>query len=208
MKMLSDIINTSIWNILSEVNTLLPGKIVSIDINKCKATVKPLIKKRFTNGQVLAIEPIPNVPVIFQRTKNGHSYIPIEKGDFCLLGFMQRSIDNWVSSGGDIDPDDNRKFDLSDCIALPGLFPFTENFVPSATNSAEFKYKNTSLKLTGNKIRLGSSLVDIISQLSELVSKLSSAVVQVDTNTGTGGFNPATIAQLTAIKVLIDTLKE
>jgi hypothetical protein len=50
--------------------------------------------------------------------------MPLTRGDYVLLVFCERSIDAWLSIGGIVDPDDYRKFDLSDAVAIPGLFPF------------------------------------------------------------------------------------
>ena len=45
---------------------------------------------------------------------------PLRPGDGVLLVFAQRSLEGWLS-GNDAAPDDPRRFDLSDCVAVPGL---------------------------------------------------------------------------------------
>jgi hypothetical protein len=110
----------------SQLNTSVPGTIVSYDPATNRAKVRPLLPKKLANGQVLPAPEIVQVPVIFpasgmaQGGKQAGITLPIAPGDGVMLSFQQRSLENWLS-GNDSAPNDPRKFDLSDCIATPGL---------------------------------------------------------------------------------------
>ncbi len=113
----------------SLVNTAMPGKILSYDAATQKAVIVPLIQIQLKNGKCIdfAEFPLQDVPVIFSSTSSSAMTFPLKKDDTVLLIFNQRSIDNWlVSKGTDtVVPDDFRKHDLSDAVAIPGFFNFS-----------------------------------------------------------------------------------
>lgn len=114
---------------LEDVHTSLPGRIEEYDSSTQKCSVKPLIKRRMVtgNGKELIEElPIlPDVPVAFQRSEAFFMSFPLKKGDHVMVHFMERSIDKWLAgNGADTDPGELRKFDFTDAVAVPGLYPF------------------------------------------------------------------------------------
>lgn len=121
---LSEIIKAVAGNMLADTHVALPGKVVKYDATKQKADIKPLIKKQYRDGKIDPLSVIPNVPVIFPRSGNAFLTFPVAKGDGVLIVFSERSLDKWLSIGGDVSPEDRRKHDLSDAIAIPGLRPF------------------------------------------------------------------------------------
>ena len=48
--------------------------------------------------------------------------------------FQQRSTDEWSETGGIVNPEDPRKLDLADAVALPGLYPFNDTINASEDN--------------------------------------------------------------------------
>jgi hypothetical protein len=107
---------------LSDINTSMPGKIVSYDAARNRAVVKPVMPKSLSNDDSLEAPSIVEVPVMWPTSGNGASSItmPIKPGDGVMLSFQQRSIEDWLN-GNESKPSDPRQFDLSDCVALPGL---------------------------------------------------------------------------------------
>ena len=109
----------------SEINTSVPGKIVSYNPKTNRATVQPIIPKKLANGETLLPPLIHEVPIMFPASgmsggKQAGIHLPIAPGDGVKLDFSNRSLENWLSGNNDA-PDDPRQFDLSDCIATPGL---------------------------------------------------------------------------------------
>lgn len=124
-----ELLRSAVTYFLSDVNTCLPGKVEEYDPAEQKVSVKPLIKRRLVTeeGEELLEELpiIPDVPVYFPRTQAFFLTFPIQVGDLVMIIFAQRSLDNWLAGQGeDTDPDEFRMHDLTDAIALPGLYPF------------------------------------------------------------------------------------
>lgn len=140
-KQLSDILNSSFQAYMSNVHTALPGKIESFDPTTNKASVLPLIKKKFENGEVLNMPIISNVPVVFPSTQKGGIVFPISKGDGCLILFSERSLEQFLSGGvSEVEPGDPRKFSMTDGICLPGLYPFGSPGTTGNGVDLEIKY--------------------------------------------------------------------
>jgi len=142
---LGEAIRAVFVNMLSEIHTVLPGQIEEYDRSKHKASVKPLIKKLFVDGTILELPVIVSVPVIWPRTKKASFSFPLSRGDGVLLLFSERALDKWLTLGGDSTPDDPRKFDLTDAIAIPGLFSFQESALEPNDDSVHLIYKNSSI---------------------------------------------------------------
>jgi hypothetical protein len=123
---LVDAIQLTLENNDSKINTSVPGTIVSYDPATNRAKVRPLLPKKLADGKVLPAPEIVQVPVIFPASgmaeggKQAGITLPIAPGDGVMLSFQQRSLENWLSGNNEA-PDDPRKFDLSDCVATPGL---------------------------------------------------------------------------------------
>lgn len=153
---LSDALVTTFWSLLASIHTCMPGRIESYEFKTQKASVKPLLKKKFLDGDVIEIPPLVNVPVVFPRTSTAGVTFPLKKGDGVLLVFAERSLERWYSSGLDSEPGDSRKFDLSDAIAIPGLFSFAQANL--ARNNTDLVVENEGQKITikpNGEIELG-----------------------------------------------------
>ena len=82
--------------------------------------VKASLPKALADGRDL---PAPNIHEVAVAWPGGGGMLttwPLKPGDGVLLVFAQRSLEGWLS-GNDAAPDDPRHFDLSDCVAVPGL---------------------------------------------------------------------------------------
>lgn len=124
-----ELLRLAIDSFLEDVHTCMPGKVESYDADKQKADVKPMLKRliQHEDGQetVESLPVIPDVPVIFQRGGGFFQSFPLKKGDLVALHFAERSIDSYLSSSGaDSDPGVFTRHDLTDAVAVPGLYPF------------------------------------------------------------------------------------
>ena len=138
----TDAIRNAVKSVVNSMHTCLPGIVVSFDYSSNKAVIQPALNKNFTTG-VLAMPILENVPVVFPNNIT----FPIQQGDYVILIFSERSLDLWLSVGGQVTPSDPRKFDLSDAIAIPGLRPFNEDF--SLNNGIDFL-----INFSGSSIRI------------------------------------------------------
>lgn len=165
---LAQAIVTTFQSLISEIHTCLPGRVESYEYTSQKANIKPLISKKLLNNDVEELPVLTNIPIIFPRTKSHGITFPINKGDGVLIVFSERSLDRWYSSSGDVsEPGDPRKFDLSDSIAIPGLFSFNQENI--ASNNDDTEIHNSGQKVVIKKngdIEVGSS------SLKKLVNEL------------------------------------
>lgn len=144
---LTDLIQSFLEYRLSDLHTALPARIVKYEAEQQKASVQPLIKKQYQDGTAESNSIITGVPVIFPSGGGALLSFPIQPDDLVLLIFSERSLDNWVaSSGQEVEPNDSRKHDFSDAIAIPGLFTFAKT-LKADPNDVVLKYKDSNIKI-------------------------------------------------------------
>ncbi len=209
----NDVINNSIWGILNNVHTALPGIITAYDPSKNVATVQPALNKNFKSGE----QPMPilnNVPLMFPGGASFNITFPVNVGDYVLLIFIERSIDLWKSVGGQVTPKDPRKFDLSDAIAIPGLQPLNSDFSNRNNTDFEINFAGSSIKIgadgaiqikTASTVAIGNPVTEVLDMISQLMALLQGSAVM---GAAFGGpLNPAFIAQVLLLQNRIDALK-
>lgn len=203
----SDIMKQVVNYSLTNIHTCLPGEIVSYDYTKQKATVQPLLKKRYSDGTIQDLPEITCVPVVFPSGNDFSIHWPLDAGDNVLLLFSERSIDEWLSKGGEVAPLDPRKFDLSDAIAIPGLIPFAETETPHDSTSYNLKIGDARVKITpeGGYCFHGET-EELISILDELISDLITFSQQLTPPAG-DPLSPTTTTTLQALRTRFQTLE-
>jgi hypothetical protein len=153
----TNVIKSLIKNEIGNIHTILPGIVDSFDPSGPSITVRPAIRKQYDDGEVLAMPLIYGVPVVFLRSSKCAISFPLEKGDSVLLLFSERSIDEWVKTGSESTPSDTRTHDISDAIAIPGLFAFEKGKKISSSDLViEYKDQTIKIKSTGD-IEIGNS---------------------------------------------------
>jgi len=188
-----------------DLHTNLPVKIVSYNYVQNLAVVQPLLKRKYKSEDFpVELPTISNVPVAFPRIGNAWLRLPVKPGDEGSIKIMERSIDKWLTEGGSVDPNDPRKFSLSDAVFEPGLTSQKNIMISAGANgSLELQHNNSYIEIseTGKfKISDGvNELFDILVTLTE------------DLKTATDGmgipFNGATIAKFEALRVKLDLMK-
>lgn len=199
MNELVELIKNTISVEFENVHTCIPGQFVSFDFKKQKATVQPLMKKILINKESLDLPVIVNVPVVFPRTASAGITFPINKGDKCLILFAERSIAEWKSLGTVASPEDARRYDISDAIAIPGLYSFAEN--STASNNDDLEIKNNgftiSIKKDGKFKITGKNGLDLLAIIDEWMTQMKST--QVITGIGLQPFAPNSIVAMQTI---------
>ena len=66
------------------------------------------------------IGPIPNCPVVFEGPAGMRSSGPLEPGEGGLYIVMDRSIDQWINTGGPLDPATSELHDITHGVFIPG----------------------------------------------------------------------------------------
>jgi len=196
-----------IWsNILEDFHTCMPGRVESYDFKTQKATVKPLIKKVYNDGDILIVPVLPNVPVIFPRTTKSGITFPVNTGDKVLLLFTERALENWYLTGEDSTPGDKRKYSLSDSVCIPGLFSFNENNLASNNDDLEIHHNGFKITITKDgKISIkGKDDLDLLAIIDEWMSQMKTT--KVITGIGLQPFDPTSITAMTVIQTKLQEL--
>jgi len=144
---LTQAINAAIEYALKQIHVCLPGRIEEYDFTEQKASVTPLLSIAYDDGTTVDMPIVQNVPVVFPAGGGASITFPLRQGDGVLLVFSERSIDQWLSLGGVVVPDDPRTFDLSDAIAIPGLNPFRGNGLAQDNDSVYITYNDATIKI-------------------------------------------------------------
>lgn len=187
----------------------MPGIIVSYDASTNKAEIQPALNKSYVSGPM----PLPilnNVPILFPNFIS----FPINIGDYVLLIFSQRAIDLWLAVGGQVTPNDPRKFNISDAIALPGLKPFTEDFSGNAGTDFQISFGGSIISIsptgaiqirTASTVAIGNQTTELLDIISQLMTLLQGGAV-MGASFG-GPLNPAFTAQVALIQAQLDAIK-
>lgn len=186
---------------ISNIHTALPGVIVKYDDALQKAEVKPSIQKKYYNGKVTGMPIITNVPIVFSRSKDSFFKFPLKAGDGVLLIFSERSLERWLSVGGIVEPGSNRKFDITDCIAIPGLFSFAEP-APETGNNLVVQHKNGQFVINeNNKIAFGNNDEELLSIINDFLGDIKSITY------GGNPLDPAGVILINNLKTRLDKIK-
>ncbi len=143
----TDVLRLAVGQRLRDLHVSMPGRVESYDAATQEASVQPLIKVALSDGKSATLPVINGVPVIWPRGGGAILSFPIQPGDTVLLVFGERSLDEWLQQGGEVAPADPRSHDLSDAVAIPGLYPFSE--------PGEASDRDVLLRFKGSELRLG-----------------------------------------------------
>jgi hypothetical protein len=137
-------------SLLCNIHTAMPGEVVSFDPLTQTATVQPELQRLLEGADAPeSISPIEDVPVAMPGGGNFWINLDIQPGDTGIIIWSERSIANWLNQGGQVDPDDSRKFDLSDAMFIPGINPLPGVLVPPLeTGSLILRNKTGTVKIT------------------------------------------------------------
>lgn len=145
----ADAIEKTITNKINQINTCIPGEIVSWNQSTNMATVRPKGMRTFEDGRTLPYPLIVNVPVQHPVSNSGNSGVtlPIKSGDGCSIYFSQDNMQTFLSK---TNTEDQRKFQLSDAFCSPGLY---SSSIPNCTSNPN----DVCLFNNNNKVVLGSN---------------------------------------------------
>ena len=164
-----EFLNFLIDKAISRINTVLPAKITKYDFKTRKCSVKPLLNYISQDGQEIELPIINNVPLKTISSGGAIINLPVSIGDFVEIRFCQRSLEEWLSNGKQVTPDDPRTHDLTDAFASYGLNPF--NVISPASNNEDVEIiyagktialkKNGDIIINGNNVNITATSVNI-----------------------------------------------
>ncbi len=202
-KVIEDAIDTA----LLDVHTCLPARVTEVDVVMGVCNVIPVLKTEFSDGTVVELPPIVNVPIATYRAGTAFISLPLKVGDMVMLLFSERSLDIWQTSGEVVDPVDPRKFDLSDAIAYPGVYAFTDPPVGADPDNIVIRNDLSTVSIAPNgKFLFQGAIFELMQTMVDLATALISATT-VDPITGVAPFDGATITAITNVKEQLEALK-
>lgn len=182
---LKDALAAATSKALEGVHTSMPGTVVSYDRTTQTATIRPAIRQTYRDGSgkltTEKLPDIPSVPVLFPTSAAASLTFELAAGDPVILVVGEASTDEYRTSGAeDNTPQDVRRFDLSDSVAIPGGRPVGST-----------DYADGAAVLRSDDIRLGSSAAsDFVALASLVLAQLNSIYTQLQNHTHSTGVGP------------------
>lgn len=156
---LGQVINRAVKLGAIQLRVSMPGQVVHFDAETNTVDVQPLLPETRHNDDdtytTYKLPTIYTVPVQFYGDASNAITVPVEEGTECLLVFSDRSLDTWFNTGEVQDPNDLRRHDMSDAVAIIGI----------RNKQAAWPEVDTSRmamgKLGGPKVAFSDDLVEI-----------------------------------------------
>ncbi len=188
----AEVIRTALEASKAGLHVSTPGIVESYDPETQTATVKPTLPRPSLTRdgyEFLDLPVLPRVPIKFERAGGFFISYPVAKGDRVMLVFMDRSMDQWSELGREGDPRDGRTHDLSDGVAIVGLYPASEPLADAhATNMVLGKDGGVQIHIKpSGEIHIGSeNAADFIALAALVLSELQAIKTAYDLHTHTG----------------------
>lgn len=164
-------------DIVGDIHTVLPCKILQYDEKKNLAKVKPIGEFLLHDGDKMEFPEIEDVPIMFPYIIAWDIGIvfPIHKGDEMLLLISEIELDEWRTGAKSESP---LKYDLTSAIAMPALIKkpnglhqraVEENAIIFKAKDAEIvvAYPKTGTEITAKvkdkKVKIAEDGIDLIS---------------------------------------------
>jgi len=202
---LSEVINIGVDAKLFDLHTCLPGIVQKYDKAKNTVDVLPALKRKYESGELVNLPMVLNIPVAFPRGGKFSITHPIKAGDSVILVFAERSLDVWKNQGGVVDPQDNRKFNLTDAFAIPGGYPSTKP-IAGASDTKLRILNDTALIEMGEDAKIKIQKVggeDLLKLLDETLD----AILAARTMTVMGPQPFLNLATFALLKTRLSTIK-
>lgn len=104
---------------MANLHTSTIAKITKV--NEKTINAKPVFN-RVVDGETIELPEFSEIPVLFISGGGSSDRMPIAVGDYALLIFIERCIDDWVFGKDFGSPREPRMHDYSDAIAIVGLY--------------------------------------------------------------------------------------
>lgn len=139
--------------IFATLNSIQIGKINSVNIAEQSVTVEIQVKRRVEGSETQFYPLLTDVPFFVFQGGGAFLDFPVAKGDYCLLFFNDRDIDNWWTTSNVKEPKTKRKHSLSDAFALVGINP--------KSNVLGLDGTKVVLEATGKTVEIKGNLLNI-----------------------------------------------
>lgn len=159
-----DLVTQMINQALADTHTSAVAKITAVNGNTINA--QPVVA-RVVDGKEIPLPVFINIPVIVLQGGGSYLAMPVSAGDYCLLIFAERCLDNWYAGSDNVSPLEDRMHDYSDGFALVGVntgsslipIPSVITQIGDAFASGDHKYVGEH-EYTGDHVYTGDMIVN------------------------------------------------
>jgi hypothetical protein len=175
---LSDALNQLKNNIFSELNVNNIGKITAYNPENNTVQVE-LWQLKQINDEDFTPTLLTGVPLVSLGTATSRISAPNPVGSYCVLLFLDRNIDNFLTTGERYLPANGRMHSYADCVALLTLNSYIDKPVMydenalTLYNGTQFaKIFNDSMELYAEKIKLYNSQTTLLTLINTLIDTI------------------------------------
>ena len=145
---LSSVINDAISSFFGQIYTSFPCVVTVVEGNGI-VEIEPLVRVQDSTGENSPIPNISGVPVVFPRSAKAGISWEVSEGDTGIAVVSSVSLDNWLlsRSNNPVDSGDERRNDITDCVFVPGLFPFAKAPTIPADTGLEINSEGTTIRI-------------------------------------------------------------
>jgi len=185
--------------IFDNVSTSFPATIIDpLPPEDSLVNVQPNIKIKFLGNEAeVEPKPINNVILVYSSRTEGTIIRPPKEyliGSKVMVHISEHSLTEWRESRGQSKfPEESRRFNINDAVAVLGAYPETLPWfplIPQLKNTFEIA------GITGTKFQIGTPTAELL----DIVLKLITALI------GSGVLPGATVTLLTALQTLMTTI--
>lgn len=162
---LDDLLDELRTEIFANLNCIQIGRIESYNKTEQSVEIQIMVKRRITETKIISYPLLVDCPLMVLQGGGAFIDMPVAAGDFCLVFFNDRDIDNWWTAGNETEPNTRRKHNLSDGFALVGI-----------------NLKNSALSLDGDKVIVNAGTHNVRVQNDAGFMEIDSATGQVNSN--------------------------
>lgn len=195
--------------VMRDLKVAGPAQVLRYDATHQMVDVRPMLAEWFPSEgddveQVFA-PVLTDIPVAFPGGGGYRITFPVAVGDTVLLVIADRSLDAWLDQGGRQAPNDLRRHNLSDAVAIPGLHDNRHAWTGAATDHMTLgKDGGPQIHLKSSTVELGSSATQSAVNGTALMAALDTLQAAVGAfATAVGGATPAVVSAAATLNTAI-----
>ena len=185
------VLDKALKNLNYDIRVSMPGIIQSFDSSTQTVTVQLAIKEKLSINGNTSWQSIPllvDVPIVVPKAGSFVITVPPTKGDECIVLFQDCCLDAWWQSGGTQNQVELRRHDLSDGVAILGVWSQPNVISNYSTSSAQIRTLdgNTAVSVSDGTITLKATNIVLDSDNVTISGKTFISHTHSGVETGSG----------------------
>lgn len=191
---LAQVVTAALEGHTNDVHTATIGRVTAYRPATQRADIEVCVARPLQNPQeevvYEAVGTLPDVPVLFPRTKKYSLVFPLDVGDTVLLVYCESSIAEWRTGARTGEPADTRRHSSGYPVAIPGVFPDLEPAVNGTAVPGAFtlghETSTAKIEITQAGIALGHLASDFVALSSKVDAALAAIVDKLNSHVHPG----------------------